>query len=155
MDGPGNGDTSRQSNTPSAVTNIKAPPIYIAFVIQFFVCVVAALVSFFLFGRVTAYSMLLGGFVSIVPNGYFAWKAFRYRGARNTPLIVKSFYAGETGKLVMTGLLFALVFAGVRPLDELAVIVSFILTLVVGLAAAGWISVTWPRRQARRQSGTR
>jgi len=143
MDGPGDGDTRRQGRRPVTVSTIKAPPIYIAFVIQFVLCVIAAGVIFFLFDLVAAYSILLGGFISIVPNGYFAWKAFRFRGARNTPLIVKSFYAGETGKLIMTGVLFALVFAGIKPLNELAVILSFIFTIAVGLVATGWIYSSW------------
>ena len=140
MDGPGNGDTSRQGNGPVTVSTIKAPPIYLVFVIQFLLCVIAALVFLVLMDLVAAYSILLGGLISIVPNGYFAWKVFRFRGARNTPLIVKSFYAGETGKLVMTGVLFAFVFAGIRPLNELAVIVSFIVTIIVGLLATAWVS---------------
>ena len=100
MDGPGDGDTRRQGNRPVTVSTIKAPPIYLAFVIQFFLCVIAALVIFLMVDLVAAYSILLGGFISIMPNGYFAWKAFRFRGASNTPLIVKSFYAGETGKVL-------------------------------------------------------
>lgn len=100
----------------------------------------AALVMFLLIDGVASYSILLGGLISIVPNGYFAWKVFRFRGARNTPLIVKSFYAGETGKLIMTGVFFALVFAGIKPLNEFAVIVSFILTIIVGLIATGWVN---------------
>ena len=125
------------------VSNIQAPPVYIAFIIQFLLCIAAALIALLTLNLVTAYSILLGGFIGIVPNGYFAWKAFRYRGARNTPLIVKSFYAGETGKLIMTVVLFALVFAGVRPIDELAIIVSFIVNIIVGLLATAWVSVTW------------
>ena len=93
---------------------------------------------FLLIDGVASYSILLGGLISIVPNGYFAWKVFRFRGARNTPLIVKSFYAGETGKLIMTGVFFAMVFAGIKPLNELAVIVSF--TIIVGLIATGWVN---------------
>jgi ATP synthase protein I len=124
------------------VSNIQAPPVYIAFIIQFLLCIAAALIALLTFNLVTAYSILLGGFISIVPNGYFAWKAFRYRGARNTPLIVKSFYAGETGKLIMTGVLFAAVFAGIRPIDELAIIVSFIVSIIVGLLATARVSVT-------------
>ncbi|NBS24906.1 MAG: F0F1 ATP synthase subunit I [Gammaproteobacteria bacterium] len=125
------------------VSNIKAPPVYIAFIVQFLLCIAVALIALLTLNLVTAYSILLGGFISIVPNGYFAWKAFRYRGARNTPLIVKSFYAGETGKLIMTVVLFALVFAGVRPIDEPAIIVSFIVNIIVGLLATAWVSVTW------------
>jgi len=129
------------------VSNIKAPPVYIAFIIQFLLCIAAALIALLTLNFVTAYSILLGGFISIVPNGYFAWKAFRYRGARNTPLIVRSFYAGETGKLIMTGVLFAVVFAGIRPIDELAIIVSFIVSIIVGLLATAWVGVTWQKRR--------
>ena len=120
------------------VSTIKAPPFYIALLVQLLFCLMAALVMFLLIDGVASYSILLGGLISIVPNGYFAWKVFRFRGARNTPLIVKSFYAGETGKLIMTGVFFALVFAGIKPLNEFAVIVSFILTIIVGLIATGW-----------------
>jgi len=129
------------------VSNIKAPPVYIAFIVQFLLCIAVTLIALLTLNLVTAYSILLGGFISIVPNGYFAWKAFRYRGARNTPLIVKSFYAGETGKLIMTGVLFAVVFAGVRPIDELAIIVSFIVSIIVGLLATAWVSATWQKRR--------
>ena len=122
------------------VSTIKAPPFYIALLVQLLFCLMAALVMFLLIDGVASYSILLGGLISIVPNGYFAWKVFRFSGARNTPLIVKSFYAGETGKLIMTGVLFALVFAGIKPLNELAVIVSFILTIIVGLIATAWVN---------------
>lgn len=144
MEAPGDDDTNgqnKQANKPATVSRIKAPPLYIAFIIQFFICVMLALAAWLLLDVVTAYSVLLGGLVSIVPNSYFAWKAFRYRGASNTPLIVKSFYAGETGKLIMTGVSFALVFGGVKPLNELAVIVSFIIAIVVGLVTTAWVSV--------------
>ena len=120
------------------VSTIKAPPFYIALLVQLLFCLMAALVMFLLIDGVASYSILLGGLISIVPNGYFAWKVFRFRGARNTPLIVKSFYAGETGKLIMTGGFFAMVFAGIKPLNELAVIVSF--TIIVGLIATGWVN---------------
>lgn len=148
MEGPGGGDTNgqlKQLNKPAAVSNIKAPPIYIAFIIQFFSCVVLALAVWLLLDGVAAYSILLGGFISIVPNSYFAFKAFRYRGASKTPLIIKSFYAGETGKLIMTGAFFAMVFAGVKPLNELAVIIGFIIILVTGLVATAWVSLAPPK----------
>ena len=149
MEGPEDSDTNAQINQGKSpdtapktkASQIKAPPVYIAFVIQFFICVFVALVVWLLLDSVTAYSILLGGFISIVPNSYFAWKAFRYRGASKTPLIVKSFYAGETGKLIMTGIFFALVFGGIRPLNELAVILSFIITLFVGLISTAWVSL--------------
>jgi ATP synthase protein I len=126
--------SSPEEPTP-AVDNLKAPPIYKVIVTQFVVTVIAALSTFALLDTVAAYSAFLGGMISVLPNAYFALKVFRYRGARQMPMIVKSFYAGETGKLIITTVLFALVFAGIRPLNELAVIISFIVTLFAGLVA--------------------
>ena len=130
----------KQEEAAPVVANLKAPPVYKVIVIQFLVSVIAATGAFALLGLVTAYSVFLGGLISTIPNGYFARKAFRYRGARYTPQIVKSFYAGETGKLVMTAVMFALVFAMIRPLNELAVIVSFIITVIAGLIATAWVN---------------
>jgi ATP synthase protein I len=126
---------SKPKEPTPTVANLKAPPIYKVIVTQFVVTVIAALCSLALTDLVAAYSVFLGGMISTGPNAYFALKVFRYRGARQMPMIVKSFYAGETGKLIITAALFAVVFAGIKPLNELAVIVSFVVTLVAGLIA--------------------
>jgi ATP synthase protein I len=65
---------------------------------------------------ILAYSVLLGGLISIAPNSYFARRAFRYRGARVAPHIARGFYEGEAGKFVLTATAFAVVFAAVKPL---------------------------------------
>jgi ATP synthase protein I len=134
------GMSKLEEPTP-VVVNLKAPPIYKVIVIQFLVSVITALGTFALLDTVAAYSVLLGGLVSTVPNGYFARKAFQYSGARNTPHIVKAFYAGQSGKMVMTAVMFALVFAGVKPLNELAVIISFIVTIIAGLFATAYVGL--------------
>lgn len=82
-------------------------------------------------GVVAGYSGLCGGLIAWLPNLYFAHKAFRYSGARAAQSIVRSFYAGEAGKLILTAVLFALTFAGVKPLEPLAVFGVFMLTLAV------------------------
>ena len=82
-------------------------------------------------GVVVGYSGLCGGLIAWLPNMYFAHKAFRYSGARAAQAIVRSFYAGEAGKLIFTAVLFALTFAGVKPLAPLAVFGVFILTQLV------------------------
>jgi ATP synthase protein I len=82
-------------------------------------------------GVVAGYSGLCGGLIAWLPNVYFAHKAFRYSGARAAQAIVRSFYAGEAGKLIFTAVLFALTFAGVKPLAPLAVFGVFILTQLV------------------------
>ena len=66
-----------------------------------------------------------------LPNVYFAHRAFRFTGARAAQAIVRSFYAGEAGKLILTAVLFALTFAGVKPLAPLAVFGVFVLTQLV------------------------
>lgn len=82
-------------------------------------------------GVVAGYSGLCGGLIAWLPNVYFAHKAFRYSGARAAQAIVRSFYAGEAGKLIFTAVLFALTFAGVKPLVPLAVFGVFMLTQLV------------------------
>ncbi|MDT8398171.1 MAG: F0F1 ATP synthase subunit I [Pseudomonadales bacterium] len=135
---------------PARVTNLKAPPIYKVIVTQFCTSITAAMACLVLVDRTAAYSVLLGGLISTVPNGYFARKAFKYRGARYTPEIVKSFYAGETGKMVMTAGLFALVFAGVRPLNEPAVVIGFTLTILAGLIATAFMNNASVRKHQER-----
>ncbi|HKS15147.1 MAG TPA: F0F1 ATP synthase subunit I [Pseudomonas sp.] len=97
-------------------------------------CVVFLLATLVLWqwqGVVSGYSGLCGGLIAWLPNVYFAWKAFRFSGARAAQAIVRSFYAGEAGKLILTAVLFALTFAGVKPLAPLAVFGVFVLTLLV------------------------
>lgn len=132
---------SKAEEPTPTVVNLKAPPIYKAIVTQFIVTIMATMSVFALMDGVTAYSVFLGGMVSTLPNAYFALKAFRYRGARQMGLIVKSFYAGESGKLIITAVMFALIFSGIRPLNELAVIIGFIITLITGLIAAAMLGL--------------
>jgi len=75
---------------------------------------IAALVS----GRVAALSTLLGGLVSLVPNALFAINVFKYQGARAAKQIVNSFYKGEALKIVLSVIMFSLVFIlfNIKPL---------------------------------------
>jgi ATP synthase protein I len=81
---------------------------------------------------VAGYSGLFGGLIALLPNIYFAHKAFRFSGARAAKAIVRSFYAGEAGKLIFTSVLFALAFTGVKPLNAVSLFGVFILTQGVG-----------------------
>ncbi|MCU1719121.1 F0F1 ATP synthase subunit I [Pseudomonas sp. 5P_3.1_Bac2] len=99
--------------------------------VQLLLVLVAALVLWHWQGAVAGYSGLCGGLIAWLPNVYFAFKAFRFSGARAAQAIVRSFYAGEAGKLVLTAVLFALTFAGVKPLDALAVFGVFVLAQLV------------------------
>lgn len=57
-----------------------------------------------------AVSLLLGGLLALLPNAWFAWRVFRYRGASAAMAVTQSFYRGEAGKFVLTLFGFASVF---------------------------------------------
>ncbi|MHA6491809.1 F0F1 ATP synthase subunit I [Pseudomonas borbori] len=106
-------------------------PVFPVLAVQLVVVLLLAGVLWQWRGDVAGYSGLCGGLIAWLPNVYFAHKAFRFSGARAAQAIVRSFYAGEAGKLILTAVLFALTFAGVKPLDALAVFGVFFLTQLV------------------------
>ena len=122
------------------MTNLKAPPVYKVIVAQFAVTSFIAVISLLLSGTVLAYSALLGGLISALPNSYFALQAFKYRGASNAEKVVKGFIKGELGKIGITLVLFALSFTLITNLNELALILGFVTTHFVGVMASGLIS---------------
>lgn len=89
-----------------------------------------------------AFSVLLGGLISALPNTYFVMHAFRYRGARAADKVVKSFLKGELGKMLITLVLFALSFSLITNLSELALILGFIATHFVGVTMSGFMRFT-------------
>ncbi|KRW61016.1 F0F1 ATP synthase subunit I [Pseudomonas sp. TTU2014-080ASC] len=113
--------------------------------VQLCVVLLSALVLWQWQSSVAGYSGLCGGLIAFLPNVYFAHKAFRFSGARAAQAIVRSFYAGEAGKLVLTAVLFALTFAGVKPLEPLAVFGVFFLTQMVN-----WFSPLLMKRRLSR-----
>ncbi|MEX0739881.1 MAG: ATP synthase subunit I [Pseudohongiella sp.] len=115
------------------MSTIKAPPIYkVAFiqVVTLFLLVLAIAAS----GRwLSAYSLLIGGLICLIPGTLFARRAFKYRGARSAGLIVKELYKGEAIKLVLMGAGFALSFIYVKPLDVVALFSGFVLVHITGV----------------------
>mgnify|MGYP000889724908 CR=1 FL=1 len=122
------------------MSNLKAPPVYKVIIAQLAVTVFMAVISLLISGVVLAYSALLGGLISALPNSYFALHAFRHRGARNAQKVVKGFIRGELGKILITLVFFALSFTLISRLNELALILGFILTHFVGVVMSGFIS---------------
>ena len=96
-------------------------------ILQSVVTVLIGLLFCLLQGWQAAYSAWFGGLTALIPNVYFTYKAFQYFGARSIGVIVQSFWAGEMGKLILTAVLFAVLFLGVKPLYVLAVFVGYIL----------------------------
>jgi ATP synthase protein I len=59
--------------------------------------------------RSYALSAVLGGAAAFIPNLYFALRVHKAAG-QEARKIVRSFYAGESGKLVLTAALFFMIF---------------------------------------------
>jgi ATP synthase protein I len=83
------------------------------------VCLIS-IVSGLIYGSVTAYSFLLGAFSSLLPSMYLAFRVFGNKGLKPAREIVRSFYRGEAGKLVLTATLVAIVFVAIKPLSVAA-----------------------------------
>ena len=107
-------------------------PVFPVLLAQLAVILLAAAALFGWRGAVSGYSGLCGGLIAWLPNLYFAHKAFRFSGARAAQSIVRSFYAGEAGKLSLTAVLFALAFVVVKPREAPALFGIFVLALSVG-----------------------
>ncbi len=60
-------------------------------------------------GRSYALSAALGGAAAFIPNLYFALRVHKSAG-QEARKIVRSFYAGESGKLLLTAALFFMIF---------------------------------------------
>jgi len=92
-----------------------------------FVGAVSVGLAGFLWNQEVALAAFLGGMTVVLPNSYFAFRAFRYRVARAAQLIVRSFYAGAAGKMLLTAGMFTLVFINLKPEHAPAVFIGFIL----------------------------
>jgi ATP synthase protein I len=67
----------------------------------------------------------------LLPNVYFAHRAFGFPALEQPRLSSGPFMPARQGKLILTAVLFALTFAGVKPLAPLAVFGVFVLTQLV------------------------
>ena len=105
--------------------------------IQFVITILVASLLFFLFTTVSAYSVLIGGLAYILPNVYFVRLAFRSSEQQTPHMVLRWLYIGEAGKLVLTGAIFAVCFALVKPINVIALFIMYIFMLFVNLAGMG------------------
>ncbi len=110
---------------------IKKPPIFKIFCTQLAATLLVSAIYYLLEGRVAAYSALLGGLVFVIPQLYFGIKAFMFSGARAIDKIVVNFYKGESSKIIIIVIGFALVFSFIRPIDYFSLYSAFIAILIV------------------------
>jgi ATP synthase protein I len=76
-------------------------------------------------GKPYALSAALGGVAAFIPNLYFALRVYKSAG-QEARKIVNSFYAGESGKLLLTVALFFMIFqlSSIQILPLLAVYIA-------------------------------
>ena len=112
------------------MTTISTPPLYKVALYQTLILVTIG--GFLAVGDVVlAFSVLVGGFIQIGPQAWFARQAFKYTGARQVDKVVRAMYLGESGKIVLTASLFVACFILSEQLNFLAVLSSFIVMILV------------------------
>jgi len=88
---------------------------------------------------VSAYSVLLGSVVYILPNVYFVRCAFRKVESQTPQSMMSWFYIGEAVKILLTVALFAICFALVKPLNVALLFAAYIVMMIVNLAGMALI----------------
>ena len=84
--------------------------------------------------RLAGYSALIGGLIFVIPNAYFAHRAYRYQGARQMHLAVSNIFRAESIKLALTAVFFAAVFTLMEPVHVPALLLTFAVMVVLGTA---------------------
>lgn len=83
--------------------------------------------------KLLALSALVGGLVQIIPQAWFSRQAFKYAGARQMDLVVRSMYRGEFGKVVLTAAMFAAAFTLNKQWNYIALFSAFLLMMPLQL----------------------
>ncbi|RIZ67569.1 MAG: F0F1 ATP synthase assembly protein I [Methylococcales bacterium] len=80
-------------------------------------------------GQQQGLSGFLGGIAAFIPNLFFALMVYK-SSRQSARTVVNSFYAGESGKLLLTAVLFVMIFNG-PDIKILPLLVSYIAALSV------------------------
>lgn len=123
-------------NDDAMMSNLKPPPIARIFLCQSAAALLLGLLVLIPGWVSLSVSVLVGGTISVVSNGYFAIKAFSQVGARATPRIVTNMFVGEAVKLVLIGTGFALALVFMETVSVPGLFAGFMLVHVTGILAA-------------------
>lgn len=103
--------------------------------VQACVSLVLAAVFWGLMGEVAGLSALLGGVAVVIPNGFLAARLLQPSRDQSAKAMMRSAWLGEIGKVLLTALLFGVIFGFVRPIQPLAVFAGFIAAQLVVFGA--------------------
>jgi len=107
--------------------------------IQFVVSLVAG-TAFWLFDEAMAISIVAGGLIASLTNGYFAWKVFAKQREVESAQILKTYYGAEVGKIILTVMLFVFVFNTIKPLNVIALMSAYLLITMIPMLASFFIN---------------
>jgi ATP synthase protein I len=74
-----------------------------------------------------AYSSLTGGLIATLANAWFALKVYRIKPTVAPETLLTTFYVGEIYKFIFTGAMFIMAFALIKPLNVVALLVTYFL----------------------------
>jgi len=97
--------------------------------LQIIIILILCLGFYLIQGRAKVLSPFLGGVAAFIPNLYLALRMARTKG-QNAQKIVRSFYAGESGKLILTAMLFIMIFQ-IPTIELLPLLAAYVAALSV------------------------
>jgi len=107
----------------------------VTLLVQTCVSFAVAAVSWISVGEVAGTSALLGGAAAVVPNGFLAARVLKPNRDTSARAMMRAAWIGEIGKVLLTALLFGVIFGFVRPIQPLAVFAGFIAAQLVVFGA--------------------
>ena len=87
-------------------------------------------------GVEAAYSALLGGMISLIPDYYFARRVFRRYTDRSPEQAAAIMLRAEVVKITLAVLMFVVIFAFIMALNVLALILGYVLVKATGVVAS-------------------
>lgn len=104
------------------------------FILQVCAVLVSALFVMILVTINSGISSFIGGGIFVVANSAFAFCAFRFSGARSSKTVVASFFGGEILKILLTVVLFSVVFLYIE-VELVPLTLTYLLVLGVNFLA--------------------
>jgi ATP synthase protein I len=99
--------------------------------LQLAVGVLLAVIVWKWLGSSHAVPTLLGGLIGVVPNAFLAARVMSPRAGSNAKRLLRAGWYGEIGKLAIAAVMFAVVFATLRPLHPEFLFGGYIATILV------------------------
>jgi len=81
--------------------------------------------AWLLVNATAGYSAALGAAICVIPNAYLAMRMMAATPSQDAGKMLRATWFGEIGKLIITGVLFTVVFVVVKPLSPGALLIGF------------------------------